>query len=420
MFPTFLLAASLLLAPLSATREGPFLNLSFEEAVVKAKTDEKVVFIDFYTTWCGPCKQLDQTTWVDDAVVKWLGEKSVPLKIDAEVETELASKYKINAYPTLIFIGVDGKEIARIVGYRDAKTFLTEAPARLSGRTELDDVEDQIVGKEDDVQLRMDRGKAYAAAGRHEEALADFLFAFEASKNVLSYGGVRLSFLISDITSLGSNYPPAMEAMKRLANESATRLLNGSSTKTDAGDLSALNDALGRNENTLAVYDELTDGDGISGYDHLFLFPKLIDLMLKLKRYEDVLDGAGDVLKRVDEKIAQFEFSKDRYAEVDRNAQSDLVEYMKGAVVTEGAKYYEALLGVEDQANAALMVEKLLSFDPSGKTMGLLASTAARFDNYAAARDLIKHGYETLSVLDRREVKRVNRKLPKKERYEPK
>jgi thiol:disulfide interchange protein len=51
---------------------APFRPLHFCEAKKAAEAEQKIVFIDFFTTWCEPCKKLDRTTWKDPEVVKLL------------------------------------------------------------------------------------------------------------------------------------------------------------------------------------------------------------------------------------------------------------------------------------------------------------------------------------------------------------
>ena len=60
-----------------------FPNLSLEQALSQAKSDGKIVMVDFYTERCSWCKVLDQNTWTDAEVQTWLKEKTVPIKIDA-------------------------------------------------------------------------------------------------------------------------------------------------------------------------------------------------------------------------------------------------------------------------------------------------------------------------------------------------
>jgi thiol-disulfide isomerase/thioredoxin len=91
----------LLLAVSSACSAELFVDLKFEAACKQAAKENKLVLIDFYTTWCGPCKLLDKTTWTDQEVIKHVSDKAVALRIDAEKETRLASRYKIDAYPTI-------------------------------------------------------------------------------------------------------------------------------------------------------------------------------------------------------------------------------------------------------------------------------------------------------------------------------
>ena len=81
--------------------------------------------IDFYADWCGWCKRLDQDTYVDADVMS-KAKKFISLKIDADVETDLASKYGVQGLPTILFIDHKGEEVHRVVGYRRPDQFLDE------------------------------------------------------------------------------------------------------------------------------------------------------------------------------------------------------------------------------------------------------------------------------------------------------
>ncbi|MEQ1736438.1 MAG: thioredoxin family protein, partial [Rhodoglobus sp.] len=118
-------AALLAIATLSCgDPEGPFRSLSFERAQVLAAQEKKIVLIDFFTTWCGPCKKLDATTWKDAQVLEWMQKNCIALKVDAEQDRELAARFHVGAYPTIVLLKADGTVIDRLVGYRDAKDFL--------------------------------------------------------------------------------------------------------------------------------------------------------------------------------------------------------------------------------------------------------------------------------------------------------
>ncbi len=119
--------------------ELPFQNLSFEAACKKAKAENKAVFLDFYTVWCGPCKQLDKTTFKDKKVQAWLAEKTIAIKVDAEKHKDIAKRYHVSAYPTLLFVKADGTEIGRNTGYASAERFLTQSAKHLGPATAEDD-----------------------------------------------------------------------------------------------------------------------------------------------------------------------------------------------------------------------------------------------------------------------------------------
>ena len=72
------------------THPGPVKWLSFEEAVALNKKDKKQIFIDVYTTWCGPCKMMDKYTFTDPEVAKILNRDFYPVKLNAEQRENIA------------------------------------------------------------------------------------------------------------------------------------------------------------------------------------------------------------------------------------------------------------------------------------------------------------------------------------------
>lgn len=112
----------------SNTNEGiRFFEGDYNQAIKLAKIENKIVFIDFYTTWCGPCKRLKSNTFSNKSVGTFYNQNFVNLYIDAEKGegVTLAEKYNVKAYPTLIFIDQDGVIVKRVEGYMNVNTFLS-------------------------------------------------------------------------------------------------------------------------------------------------------------------------------------------------------------------------------------------------------------------------------------------------------
>ena len=103
-----------------------FRKVSLDDAVKAAKAEKKVVMIDFYADWCGPCKQLDAQTFAKDDVKKLLTDKTVAIKVDVDTNKELSKKYEIKFIPTIVFVDGEGKEVGRFTGFKDAEKFVEE------------------------------------------------------------------------------------------------------------------------------------------------------------------------------------------------------------------------------------------------------------------------------------------------------
>ena len=96
-----------------------FIINDFEKAIALSKETGKPIFIDFYTTWCGPCKMLDKVTFQDKRIAKFMNENFVNLKIDCEKDygIDLSMKYRIRSYPSFGLIDSDNRLYAKDGGY---------------------------------------------------------------------------------------------------------------------------------------------------------------------------------------------------------------------------------------------------------------------------------------------------------------
>lgn len=114
----------------SSKEEGiNFVDISFSEALKSAKVSNKLVFLDAYATWCGPCKWMDANTFKDESVGAYFNENFINLKMDMEKGEgpQIARRYKVTAYPTMFFINGEGEVIHKVLGAKPAKDFLKEA-----------------------------------------------------------------------------------------------------------------------------------------------------------------------------------------------------------------------------------------------------------------------------------------------------
>lgn len=108
----------LLLALIQVRAEGiTFSSESWNQMLQQAKASNKIIFVDFYATWCGPCKHLEREIFTQSELGGYFNEHFISKRIDAEKEElELVGKMNIQAYPTLVFFDPSGEILYRLEG----------------------------------------------------------------------------------------------------------------------------------------------------------------------------------------------------------------------------------------------------------------------------------------------------------------
>ncbi len=103
-----------------------FFEGTWEEAKVKAVEEEKLIFVDAYATWCGPCKRMSKNVFTQEAVGDFYNKMYISLKIDMEKPEGRAfsREFPVSAYPTLFFMNEKGELLKKVVGGKSEQQFL--------------------------------------------------------------------------------------------------------------------------------------------------------------------------------------------------------------------------------------------------------------------------------------------------------
>lgn len=101
--------------------------MSDEEGLILAMESGRPVLIDFYADWCGACRELDEKTWIDPAVMEEL-ERFIVVKLDftdrTPAQLQKQTDYGVRGLPTVILLDSDGEEIIRFAGFKEPEDVL--------------------------------------------------------------------------------------------------------------------------------------------------------------------------------------------------------------------------------------------------------------------------------------------------------
>lgn len=155
------LAATLCSSAMAQKSGIRFFSGTWDQAVEKARQEKKMIFVDFFTEWCGPCMNMAQKIFVLPEVGDIYNRNFVCMKIDAEKGegVELARKYGVRSYPCYVFVDPDTQEeVHRSGSNKSAERFIYDAEGALDPARNSTYLE-----------------KAYAAGGYDDDLLMRYI-----------------------------------------------------------------------------------------------------------------------------------------------------------------------------------------------------------------------------------------------------
>lgn len=184
---------------LSAQDGVHFVDDSWQKLLRKAEKEKKLIFLDAYTNWCGPCKMMTKDVFPDKKLGKAYNDRFINVQLDMESETgrPLANQYDIDVYPSLLYINSDGEVVHRVVGYHDPEQLLEVGEIANDPQLNLTGLKKRYAAGERDPDFLLKIAMAHSNAmdGQHMKALEAY---FETQDDWSTMENMELLFMVAD------------------------------------------------------------------------------------------------------------------------------------------------------------------------------------------------------------------------------
>lgn len=153
-----------------------FQDLPFKDLVAKAKKENRLLFIDAYTSWCGPCKMMEKNTFTQKAVGDYFNANFINARFDMEKGEgrEIAAKFGVRSYPTYLFLNGEGELVSQNYGYMEGSLFVAMAQDVNSPNNKKGSLKDRFAAGEKDPEFLINIMKLNSSS--------DYNFAKQASE----------------------------------------------------------------------------------------------------------------------------------------------------------------------------------------------------------------------------------------------
>lgn len=132
-----------------------FFEGDYQAALTKAKQEKKLLFVDFYADWCGPCKQMAKNVFTQKVIGDYFNDKFVSIQVDAEdvANRAIVKQYRVKSYPTLAFFNGDGKMLLQNVGALDVEALLKSGKIATGEAMSFEEVYNKFKSSKGDLRL---------------------------------------------------------------------------------------------------------------------------------------------------------------------------------------------------------------------------------------------------------------------------
>ncbi len=280
-----------------------------DEALAKAKLENKLVFVDFYTSWCGPCKKLTKFVFPQEKVGDYFNSKFINCKIqcdDKGVGAKLQKVYNIVAYPTLMFLNKNGEIVHSQSGGPSAEGLIKLAQKANDPKFNLISITKKYESGDRSVEVVNEYFTKMSGARRVKQANKDFVDYFHS----LSTNEKQTTFVFNLVEML--NFKPFTEIFEYI-------------------------------EKNIKVYNSIASEDRVSKFIKLsylkYMYAKRSpELRLKVKNrgysfYEEQVEfiGVGDVIsmkniKRVPEYVKRADAFLKKYGHLKENYANSITQ----------------------------------------------------------------------------------------------
>ncbi len=98
--------------------------LSYEKGISLAEKEQKKLLIHFYTDWCASCKEMDEKTFKDPAVVAYINKNFIPVRVNPEKQRKIAQTFKVRGLPDTWFMSETKDAIGHQAGFISAEDMM--------------------------------------------------------------------------------------------------------------------------------------------------------------------------------------------------------------------------------------------------------------------------------------------------------
>lgn len=244
---------------------APYYN-TLASALTAAQTSGHHVAVDFFTDWCYWCKVIDTAVYANPKGVDFFTNSMILAKVNAEVDTMDAKKYNISAYPTIVLVDKDGREVDRIVGYYPVDDFVKILDDYTKGIGTLDDLVARAADSTDR-HLYFEVADKYKYRGMPDEAEAWFGKVVEMGDPTDSLSG-EARMALADLYRRAKDYDKSLAAFQSIEKDFTTAPLGPDAVIWQALVLKAKGDtakAIAEFERFVKTYPESEDIEYATG-----------------------------------------------------------------------------------------------------------------------------------------------------------